>query len=137
MCFTILKFTWEVGARQNKAETLMIIYCGCGIELSFALGASWQSGDGVLCEDVRVKSSLTVDTIKYWGSSWRALVRSRKVWDLALSFAEVGTLADLGCPDAAEILKEGTEGAENVWFFHMVRAQEKCLSSVACGGNCV
>lgn len=118
MCFPILKFTWEVGASRNKAETLTIIYHGCGKELSFALGASWQLGDGVLSEEVPVKSSLavTVDTIKYWGSSGRALVRMRKVWDLALSFAEVGTVAELCYPDAAEILKEGKERAENVWF---------------------
>lgn len=70
----------------------------------------------MLSEEVRVNSSLavTVDTIKYWGSSGRALVRTRKVWDLALSSAEVGTVAELCCPDAAEILKEGQEGAENV-----------------------
>lgn len=58
MCFTILKFTWKFGARQNKVETLKIIYCGYGIELSFALEESWQLGEYVLREEVDVKSSL-------------------------------------------------------------------------------
>lgn len=52
-----------------------------------------------------------------------------------LCLAEVGTVTDLCCPDAAEILTEGQEGAEDVCFFHMACAQEKCLSSVAWGGN--
>lgn len=58
MCFTILKFTWKLGAKQNKVETLKIIYCGSGIELSFALEESRQLGEYVLREEVDVKSSL-------------------------------------------------------------------------------
>lgn len=57
VCFTILKFTWKLGTRQNKAETLKIIYCGYRIELSFALEESWRLGENVLHEEVYMKSS--------------------------------------------------------------------------------
>lgn len=57
MCFTVLKFTWKLGARQNKAETLKIIYCGYGIELSFALEECWELGENALSEEVCMKSS--------------------------------------------------------------------------------
>lgn len=40
VCFTILKFTRKLGARQNKAETLKLIYYRYGIELSCAFKES-------------------------------------------------------------------------------------------------
>lgn len=57
VCFTILKFTWNLGTRQNKTETLKFIYCGYRIELSFAWEESWQLGENVLSEEVHMKSS--------------------------------------------------------------------------------
>ena len=57
--FATLKFTWKLGARQNKAETLKIIYCRCAIEPSFASEANWQSGNYMLREEARVKGSLS------------------------------------------------------------------------------
>lgn len=140
VCFTILKFTWKLGAGWNKAETLKIIYCGYGIELSFALEESWQLEQNALSEEVHVKSSPADNCWhikKLWLCSGKACVRTGKVWNLALSFTELGTSYRVVLSDAPEILKEGREGAGNVWFFYMVCAQEKCLSDVMCGGCCV
>lgn len=70
VCFTILKFTWKLGVGWNKAETLKIIYCGYGIELSFALEESWQLEENALSEEVHVKAPqlITVDILKNCGS---------------------------------------------------------------------
>lgn len=140
VCFTILKFTGKLGARQSTGETLTIIYCGCGIEQSFASGENWQLRGNVLSEEVHVKSPLVGNCWhkkRLWLCSRRGLSSEQAKSDLALSLAEVRTVRDLCCPDAAGILKEGREGAGNMGIFHMVSAQEKRLSDVACGGNCI
>lgn len=114
VCFTILKFTWKLGARRNKGGTLKIIYYGCGIELSFCFGRKLAVGG-------KRTQWGTADNCwhnkKLWLCSGKAWVRTREVWDVALSFADLGTITDLCCPDATEILKEGRERAGNRMVF--------------------
>ena len=50
--------------------------------------------------------------------------------ELGSVLCRVGDCYRFVLSDVPEILKEGREGAGNVWFFHMVCAQEKCLSDV-------
>lgn len=57
--------------------------------------------------------------------------------ELGSVLCRVGDCYRFVLSDAPEILKEGREGAGNVWFFHMVFAQDKSLSDVMYGGYCV
>lgn len=50
--------------------------------------------------------------------------------ELGSVLCRVGDCYRFVLSDVPEILKEGREGAGNVWFFHMACAQEKCLSDV-------
>ena len=132
--FHLLKFTWKLGAGWNKAETLKIIYCGYGIELSFALEESWQLEENALSEEVHVKSSPADNCWhikKLWLCSGKAWVRTGKVWNLALSFAELGTVTDLCCQ---MLLKsERREGKEQGMYCFSIRCvPKKCALAMWC-----
>lgn len=56
--FTILKRTWKFRTKQNKAETLRIIYRGCGWSGAIlCAGGELRVGENVHSEVVPGKSS--------------------------------------------------------------------------------